>query len=104
MSASCCQRNTLRQSTWLQRFRELGAWALPTAILALMPKCPACVAGYVAIWTGLGLSFTTATYLRVSLLILCAASLTYLTLTRLCRPFVAKKLVDNYLRFTHIQQ
>ena len=85
MSASCCDRNLPKTATWLRRGREVGAWALPTAVLALTPKCPACLAAYVAIWTGLGLSFSTASYVRISLLILCCASLLYLALMRLRR-------------------
>jgi hypothetical protein len=92
MSASCCQRNTPRQSTWVRRCRELGAWAFPTVILALMPKCPACVAAYVAVWTGFGLSFTTATNLRTLLLVLCLCSLLYLVLTRVGRLVVFQGL------------
>ena len=52
-----------------------------------MARSPACLAAYVALWTGLGLSITTASYLRWSLLILCAASLLYVCL-KLMRRFV----------------
>ena len=51
----------------------------------LVPKCPACLAAHVTLWTGLGLSFSTATYLRWTLLFLCAASLLFLIVKRLDR-------------------
>jgi hypothetical protein len=44
------------------------AGALPVAVWILVPKCPVCVAAHVALWTGLGLSFTQASLLRSSLL------------------------------------
>ena len=51
----------------------------------LMPKCPVCLAAYVMLWTGLGLSLSTATYVRWMLLFLCVASLLFLTVKRLSR-------------------
>lgn len=55
-------------------------WILPAAVITLMPKCPACLAGYVAIATGIGIPFTTAAWVRTSLIALCAGTLLYLVI------------------------
>jgi hypothetical protein len=65
-----------------RRFAEMVRWLAPTFVLALIPKCPACLAAYVALGTGIGLSIPTANYMRVSLIGVCFMSLAYLTATR----------------------
>jgi hypothetical protein len=53
-------------------------WLFPTALLVLMPKCPFCVAAYVALFTGVGVSVSTARWIQILMLVLCLTSLVYL--------------------------
>ncbi len=83
MSTCCHSTECGKSSTWALRVGKVLAWVLPSAVLALIPKCPACLVVYVALWTGLGLSLTTATYVRWTMLLVCVASLLYLTVKSL---------------------
>ena len=85
MSACCDPAGDRKAPTWVRRVREVFAWGLPSFILVLAPKCPACLAAHVTLWTGLGLSLSTATYLRWVLLFLCVASLLFLIVKRMHR-------------------
>ena len=83
MSAQCCQTapepggNMPRVPARRRRGGEAAGWVLPAATLALLPKCPLCVAAYLALATGIGLSLQAATCLRATLVGLCVAALLF---------------------------
>ncbi len=85
----CCQiktraeDNARRPASRLRRVGELAGWIVPSATLALLPKCPMCVAAYVALATGIGISLPAATYLRAMLVVLCVASLVFIAARQL---------------------
>jgi hypothetical protein len=85
MRACCDSASDRKTPTRGRSARYIFAWILPSAILVLMPKCPVCLAAHVALWTGLGMSLSTATYLRWVLLMLCVASLLFLIVKRQAR-------------------
>ena len=92
-SRHCCQIETraggnARRPASQLRWRhggETAGWIVPGVTLALLPKCPVCVAAYVALATGIGISLPAATYLRAMLVVLCVASLVFIMARRLRR-------------------
>ncbi|OYP30437.1 hypothetical protein CGZ80_22575 [Rhodopirellula sp. MGV] len=65
-----------------RRFRDAISWCLPTGAFLFLPKCPACVAAYVALWTGVGISLTTAIVLRWLWIAFCIAAIAALIWAR----------------------
>jgi hypothetical protein len=97
----CCQMaardrgNALRPASRWQRGGEIAGWIIPGATLVLLPKCPVCVAMYVALISGASISFASASHLRTTLLILSFAALFGLALNRLCRMASKKKALST---------
>lgn len=88
MNAPCCCSThvvTLAPPRRSLRRRGIAAleWLAPACVLALMPKCPACVAAYVGMATGLGISVSSAAQLRSAAIGLCLLSLVGLAASRL---------------------
>jgi hypothetical protein len=82
---ACCEVGNAKAPTWVRHCVEVGAWAFPTAVLALVPKCPACLAAWFAVATGLGISLAAAAYLRIGLIVICVGLLAYLGIRRAVR-------------------
>lgn len=67
-----------RPSSRTHRAFAVGKFSLPTLILALLPKCPACFAAYLALGTGISVSVAAASFLRTLLIGICVASLVWI--------------------------
>lgn len=55
--------------------RSWANWIVPSAVLIVMPKCPVCLAAYITLVTGIGVSLTLAAYLRFFLVAICLVTL-----------------------------
>jgi hypothetical protein len=77
MSRTCC--NVARRSG------EAAGWIVPGVILALVPKCPMCVAAYVALATGVSITMSAASMVRTSMIVVSFAALMYFAGRRLLR-------------------
>jgi tRNA(Arg) A34 adenosine deaminase TadA len=105
-SSFCCQRKpraedeARQQRTRLRRVREAAGWILPGALLALLPKCPMCLAAYVVLGTGLSLSYSSAHILLRALIAICLGALALCIVRRVvnCRR---NKQTFNLLTPTH---
>lgn len=70
------------------RIATIAGWVAPLATLTLVPKCPACLAAYLLLATGLGLSATLASAVWGALVGLSIA----------CLLFTATRFLWNRLR------
>ncbi|QHS63814.1 hypothetical protein [Chitinophaga agri] len=71
---------------------------LPAFLLAIIPKCPFCLAAYVALGTGIGLSVTSARYLHLTLLCAAVIPLSLFTANRLGHYVYRERLTLNLLK------
>ncbi len=74
---------TITLPNFLKKAINAVRLVLPGAMLAVMPKCPLCLAAYISLSTGMGISAASATWLRVLLATACVASLMYVVAGRL---------------------
>ena len=73
MIATCCSE--ARGARHISRFAadalKSAGTVLPGAIAILLPKCPICVAAWIAAGTGVAIPTTVATGIRPSLVVAC---------------------------------
>ncbi|QDV26377.1 hypothetical protein Q31a_47510 [Aureliella helgolandensis] len=93
----CCESASKDKSKPLtHKVRGFLAWLLPSVVLVMMTKCPACLAAYVALWTGLGPSLSAATNLRRAMILLGALSLLFLSVKPLSRKTASCNRFTNF--------
>jgi hypothetical protein len=89
----CCaehRRGSCLASGSGRRTKTTAEWATPALILLLLPKCPMCVAAYVVLFTGIGLSLQAASLLRGAVISLCIAAMTLPALRLLHRKIAIR--------------
>jgi hypothetical protein len=82
-SHRCCQ-----SSSGLRRAKGVAGWILPGTLLALLPKCPMCLAAYIALGTGIAISPASAHILLRTVTVICIGALAWCTVrlvARYCR-------------------
>jgi threonine/homoserine/homoserine lactone efflux protein len=83
----CCEAETPPR----RRGVDIAGTVIPTAVLVLLPKCPACLAAYLAIGTGIGVTISTAAHLRTLLLVVCVACLAYVAARHFLRRIAMRR-------------
>jgi hypothetical protein len=85
MSARCTcavqvaeQQIRNRPDSRVKPFLSRARWLLPTVFLAIIPKCPLCLAAYIMAATGIGMSVATASIVRTTCVYACGVSIFYL--------------------------
>jgi hypothetical protein len=73
-------------STALVRVGKLGSWIAPSAALVFLPKCPMCLAAYLAL-VGIGMSERAAGGLRLAIIVMCCAVIGYLAGKLIARAY-----------------
>jgi len=85
-----------RQAGLVRRAWRSVQWLFPATVLVLMPKCPLCVAAYVALFTGIGITFSAAQWIQRLILVFCLTSLAFLAVRYWRRRIKARGFPVSY--------
>ena len=73
MTGQCCQGEG-RSRRLARRLSGAAASILPGAVLVLLPKCPLCLAAWLTVATGFGISAAAAARVRGLIVVFCVAA------------------------------
>src|SRR5712671_2615184 len=111
-STTCCTREPTmsrrESSKWAdgkthpsllaRKLAQVTRWSVPALVLALLPKCPACLAAYVALGTGIPLSMVAASFLRTLLITVCVTMLVGVLFSSIRAMLASRLLPDNHFQ------
>jgi hypothetical protein len=106
MSGPCCDQENhgsheeRGRPQGLRRVKVVAGYVVPGTLLALLPKCPLCLAAYVALGTGFTLSATSAHWLMRSLVVLCTGTLAFCVAKRIVHSCFKKEAYNLPARHT----
>jgi hypothetical protein len=81
---SCCEvQPAARHSSAARPWGSAGSCVGSGAMLVLLPKCPVCIAAYLAVFTGAGVAEPIAWHLRLVMAAIFVWSLVFLLVRRL---------------------
>jgi hypothetical protein len=66
---------------WTSIARRAVSWIVPGVVLAAMPKCPLCLAAYVALFTGFWISIAAAIFAWWFVGVICISVFAYLSMS-----------------------
>ena len=75
-----------------RRFSGTTASVSSVAVLLFLPKCPLCLAAWLGVVTGVGVSAVAAVYIRGAIVVLCVAGLAF----ALARMLLASRRQDRH--------
>jgi hypothetical protein len=90
-----CRQAAKPRSIWRRGFAATRL-LLPVGFWAVLPKCPLCLAAYVALGTGIGISVALASFVRTLLIVVCAASLLWMVYRMLLSKLSISKIYSFY--------
>jgi uncharacterized membrane protein YidH (DUF202 family) len=88
------EQRTPRRSAYAAG-RNFLAVLVPGLLWALIPKCPACLAAYIALATGLSVSVSVASHLRYVLIAIFLVTVSVLVWSQMRRWLTLKALIDR---------